>query len=309
LDEIACRYGGVLRRQDLLSAGVTEWQIRRQVQIGAWVRVRRDVYVPATTIERLRGNPARTTALRAAAALGATRSGGVVTHLSAAVIHGLDLLDPPPPGVDLTRPQGSRRVNDIRGVRLRSALIPPQDVTSQYGVPVTTVTRTVVDLARTLDLASALVVADSALRLHPGLDLRECLDRCKGLAGSRTAARVIHHADGRAASALESMGRARFIESALPDPEIGVWIFEAVPKPRQADFLWRCRRVIGESDGLAKYRMDPHRIGEERIRDEQLREAGYEVVHFLWKEPRYSPESVVRRVQRAFDRTRRLGYW
>jgi very-short-patch-repair endonuclease len=131
---------------------------------------------------------------------------------------------------------------------------------------------------------------------------------CRGWPGIRRATRVVEQADDRAESAFESLSRARFIEAGLPLPATQITLTDLLPVIRRVDFLWPVQRVVGEADGLGKYQ-NPAVIADEKIRDEQLREAGYEPVHFIWKEMRYTPEVVITRIRAAFDRTRKLGYW
>lgn len=73
---------------------------------------------------------------------------------------------------------------------------------------------------------------------------------------------------------------------------------ERDPFSALVDFLWRERKVIAEADGLVKYH-DRKDLLNERERDHQLRQAGYVVVHFTWKEIFQTPEAVVARIRTA----------
>lgn len=74
------------------------------------------------------------------------------------------------------------------------------------GVPVTTVARTMVDLARALPLRDGLVAMDAAL--HSGQvtqeQLRAVLDQCRRWPWIRRAAQAVALSDAAAESALES---------------------------------------------------------------------------------------------------------
>ena len=102
--------------------------------------------------------------VRAYAATAACR-GSVISHHPAALIYDLPLLDPAPARPDLTVPP--RHTGDVTGALLHRAGLPAEDVVMIGGAAVTSVARTLVDLARTLPLDSALVPMDAAL--HRGL--------------------------------------------------------------------------------------------------------------------------------------------
>ena len=109
--------------------------------------------------------------------------------------------------------------------------------------------------------------------------------------------RVGAFADERAGSVLESAARVVFDEFGLAPPELQVTIH----LPAHAflvDFFWREHRVIAEADGLAKYTADKDLIAQFQ-RDRLLRDAGYKVVHFTWRELFKTPELVITRIRQA----------
>jgi very-short-patch-repair endonuclease len=67
------------------------------------------------------------------------------------------------------------------------------------------------------------------------------------------------------------------------------------------DFLWREYRTIAEADGALKY-ADPDRARQQLQRDAELRDAGFEVVHFSWRELMVNPAQVIERITAAFAR-------
>jgi hypothetical protein len=170
-------------------------------------------------------------------------------------------------------------------------------------VPVTSVGRTVVDLARTLSFAEGVAVADSALRT--GQTSREELDtvlaRCARWPGCQRARQVAAFADPRAESVLESISRAAFHELGLPPPELQVWVGGEEVIVGRVDFLWRKYRTIAEADGAIKYTR-PDRALAQLDRDARLRAAGYEVVHFTWPQITRVPQQVAAELRAAFRR-------
>ena len=99
-------------------------------------------------------------------------------------------------------------------------------MTSLYSLPVTTVARTVADLARTLPFMDAVAVADSALNQEKTTkpEILQVLEKCNGWPGVRQARRALEFADDRAESPLESAARVVFAEAGLDPPELQVTI-------------------------------------------------------------------------------------
>jgi hypothetical protein len=172
-------------------------------------------------------------------------------------------------------------------------------VTRLYNLPLTTAARTVVDLARTLPFTDAVVVADSALKDEKASkpELRGILDACKQWPGMKQARRVVEFADERAESPLESAARVVFDQFGLDPPELQATVHVQKAAAR-VDFLWREHRVIVEADGLHKYN-DRKDLIDQFERDRRLRDAGYKVVHFTWRELFQTPEVVIARIRQA----------
>jgi hypothetical protein len=149
----------------------------------------------------------RTRAFAAAAELPA---GAALSHVSAACLHGLPIVDEvllqlP---VQATHP-GPGRGYRRHGVQLRAGRLEPDEITHVDGVPVTTVVRTLVDLGRWATLESAVVAADAALRdgLVSREDLDEAVVRAAGSLGVARARIVMSFADGRPRTVGESRAR------------------------------------------------------------------------------------------------------
>ena len=277
------------------------------VERGELLRIGWGYYATADLAELIPALPAGRLLLSAAAAAASLGPSAVVSHETAALLHGLSLLGPPPAALTITRPPGAGSRSARRGISLHCAALPAAHVGGRLGVPVTTVPRTVIDLARVLDFRAGLVVADSALqrKLTSQKELRAVMAACPRWRGVRMAAAVVEFADGRAESPLESLARVVFRDGGLPPPELQVEIKDSEFIGR-VDFLWRKFRTIVEVDGAAKYE-DRTLAMRQLRRDKRLREAGYEVVHFDWKEINGDPEYVVAAVRAAFERGRRRG--
>lgn len=122
----------------------------------------------------------------------------------------------------------------------------------------------------------------------------------RGAAHDRIVAAI---ADARVESAGESRSRWLFRVVGLPDPELQVWIRGDDGFAARVDFLFRAQRTIVEFDGMAKYATTQD-LRAEKIREDRLRELGYEVVRIVWAELT-RPAELHPRITAAFARSAR----
>jgi len=299
----------VLSAAEWRAIGLTQAQLRSLVRSGDLVRVWHSVYATRSAVKWAEGNPARGHALLVMGARASVGKDSVASHQSAALIHRLDLFPRPPAMVILTRPptrRSGRRKSD--GIFFHAADLPGDHVTRVLGAQVTTVARTVVDIARTSSFMSGVVTADSALHMALASEesafftTKEALlatcGACARWPGIRQARRAVSFADPRAESVLESCARVIFHEHGLEPPELQSTItgsgFRYI-----VDFYWPRYRVIAEADGEIKY-SDPRRAIRQLERDQQLRDHGDKVVHFTWRELFSTPRAVTGRIRQAF---------
>jgi very-short-patch-repair endonuclease len=285
--------------------GVPPHLVRSLTASGDLVRMRQGVYATRVAVQWAGTDSTRRHVLRVLAARATVGHHAVASYHSAALLHRLDLLSSPPEGsVALTCPPG-KPWNRARpaSVVFHTADLPAGHLTRLYGLPVTTAARTVIDLARTLPFADAVAAADSALRKEKATkpELGKILDVCARWPGVRQARQVVEFADERAESPLESVARVIFDQSGLDSPELQATVFTPSDAFR-VDFLWRAHKVIAEADGLGKYNDRSDAI-KQLERDRRLRDAGFRVVHFTWKELFGTPELVLRRIVEAIAAT------
>jgi very-short-patch-repair endonuclease len=211
----------------------------------------------------------------------AARAGGVVSHLSAAVEHGLAVLVQPAE-VHVTVPSSSKPPS-MPGVRWHYTDVDACDVRRRT----TTVLRSVLDCAATLPFAEALAVADSSLR--EGFVRREdLLDAAAARhgPGRRAVLRVAAAADGDAANPFESALRATILDAGVTGfvPQQAV----TVQGPRgsavvvHVDLGDPYRKIAIEADSFA------HHGGRAALRDDcrrydELVRAGWLVLRFAWE--------------------------
>lgn len=305
-DVVACT-GGPFTRTQARAAGFSGAKIRRLLRSGAWVTLRRGVYVEASVLAAADDDRRRRHALEVAAVLVSLGRDVVAGGLSAARIFGMATFTPAAELVVITSgslSRGERR----EGYVVRRAELPERHCARRHGVPLTSPARTVVDVARWESLNGGVVIADSAL--HQGLlslsELRQVLVDCGGWSGIDRARRVIELADPRAESPLESVSRVSMYEQGIPEPRTQVVVADVSGSFARADFLWDEFGVIGEADGLVKYEPDGRRttreiVWAEKRREERLADAGFEVVRWGWADAR-NPPRLAHRLRAAFAR-------
>ena len=204
-----CCDGGSLARccrlrARMLAAGFSDDEVRRLLRIGDLSRVRRGAYVVGPLPEE----PVRRHRLAITGAVRELADEAVVSHVSAAVVHGLPLWKVPLERVHVTRARasGGRRG---RIVHVHVAPLHVDEIAMVDGVVVTSMARTVVDIARTVPFEQAVVVADAALArgIVDGPALAEALLRTIGWRGAPAARRAVAFADpGARASASRAAG-------------------------------------------------------------------------------------------------------
>jgi very-short-patch-repair endonuclease/predicted transcriptional regulator of viral defense system len=304
------RDDGLATAAELLALGVSRDQLRRWVRTGQVTAIARGVYSPTAWLGRVADDPRRMHALAVGAVI-RRNPGLIASHESAAYLHGLDVLLPggtSAPRLTLTRSSQAPGRALVRGTVIRVATAPEDHVTQVFGLPVTTVPRTVMDIARTTGFMEGVVAADSALHSHAAIkvEFAVVLESCAQWRGVVRARQVIGFADARAESALESVGRVRFAEFKIPAPALQANISGAAGFIGRADFCWHEYRTIGEADGALKYaEHGTERARAQLARDEKFRDAGWETFHFTWREIYHEPQPTIDRLRRALARRRR----
>ena len=235
--------------------------------------------------------------------------GAVLSHGSAAVLHGLPVWSAMVERVHVTRERsggGQRRSTvHVHGAPLRSG-----EITMIDGTAVTSLARTVADLGRTVTMERAVAAGDRALALglHP-MELQQVMLGMKHWPGVRRSRRAANFLDPRSESAGESVSRVRFVREGLPlpEPQQNIRGLDGQVVAR-VDFLWRAQRTVGEFDGKIKYGrlLTPGQSVEdvifaEKVREDLLRDLGWQVVRWLWADLHRSGV-IADRLRRAFAR-------
>lgn len=294
-------------RRRLEAEGWTSHTLRRAVQDGSLTRIRRGIYGPASELSATDDH-----VRRVLATVETHRSDSVVSHVSAAVLHGLPVRGPALETVHITRADGGqgKRTGDVR---LHRAPLPEDEVVVLQGVRVTSLERTLCDLARTERFEWAVAATDAGLRVGGSLrTMTGQLEASPRRPGNASLRAVIDFADGRAESPAESISRVSLQRAGLPAPELQFEVIDPdVGWVATSDFCWVEERVVGEVDGAGKYADDPHtgrsgvdKIMREKERDERIRDAGWWPVHWDWRTA-HDHRVLGERIRAAFRHQRR----
>ena len=273
---------GLILASDLANAFGTDFRLRRESSRGRLQRVSRGLYYPSARWNELRDDQRYLIRVRGAAL--SRRGQAVLCHHSAAVLWGLPMLIGWPSEVHLLTERASGGRSDP-GIRRHALGLDARDVTTIDGLSVTTIERTVVDLAATLDVKSAVALVDRALYQDrfgrtPTLTTKDALlatlERMLPFRGSRRARAIIQFATHLSGSPAESASRVNIALSGFPVPELQ-HPFIVDGKERESDFYWLEIDGVGECDGKDKYFNPEYLAGrspEQVLYDEKLREDG-----------------------------------
>lgn len=294
LDDLPISTDGFVLARDVSRLYGERSRLARAVARGELVRVERGAYVASSAWADAK--PWERYRLRCLAVARA-RPDAVLCHAAAAAIWGVPLLL-----------RGARRVDVLASgpdagrvsgaVHYRGTRAPDAHIASVDGVLVTDLPRTLAELASRTSFAEGVVVMDWAAGL--GGDgrgprvaaplIEECAAQLELVRGARRLARVLSFADGRAGSPGESLSRVRMLELGFVIPELQYEFRLDTGRRAVADFRWSRQRVVGEYDGIAKYRAAEFRRGrtpeqvvvEEKLREDALRRQGEGVVRWIW---------------------------
>jgi len=277
LARIAGRQHGVATRAELLRAGITSAEIEHRLKVGLLIREHRGVYRVG---HRAPSVEARYLAAVRACGEGALLSGRAGSHL-------LRLLRGPAPEPEVTTPT-ERRVEGVR--TRRSRLVTQHDAMSFRGIPVTTVPRTLVDLASVLDvddLARACHEAGVRYRTTPA-EVERVLARQPNTRGA-TKLRSVLRGDVRVT--LSQLER-RFLEL-LRESGLGLPETNRPAGGRRVDCRWPELRLTVELDSY-RYHHSRHAWEQDRRREREARARGDDFRRYTYADVFERPRLMLR---------------
>jgi very-short-patch-repair endonuclease len=215
----------------------------------------------------------------------------VLSHWSAAALWGVRPNSRE--AIDVIVPHRSRTSSRIRR-HVQS--LPPDEVTVEDGIPVTSVPRTILDLAAvtSIEVIESAIKEAEYLRLHDRLSLPQLIARYPGRRGIRKVrtalARIEEEPSGRRRSPLEERFVPFLRRHHLPIPRLNAWL-EVGGRRYQVDCLWPGTHQIVELDGWQGHGTKSA-FRDDRARDRRLRVAGYSVNRLTWSQLDDEPTAI-----------------
>jgi very-short-patch-repair endonuclease len=286
LARLAGKAHGVVTREELLRAGVTKAELRQRVRIGALIRIHRGVF-------RV-GHASPSQVASYLAAVKACGEHALLARRAAAHLFGL--LKRPPARAEVITPN-KRHVPGIVTRRCRDAV---QDGIRWRGIPVTTVPRTLVDLAAVLneeELARAF--HEAAVRHGTTPDhVETVLGRRQNWPGAGNLRRVLWGDEPVTLSRLETLFLRRLREAALPLPEVN-----QVVDGLYVDCRWPQHRLTVELDGY-RYHHTRHAWEQDHRRERAARTRGDEFRRYTWGDAAEQPAPMLAELTSLLGRGR-----
>lgn len=263
--EIATASHGVVTREELLRAGITPGEIVQRTRAGALLPEHRGVYRVG---HRAPSREAHYLAAVRAGGRGALLSGRAAAHLLGLVGGAV----PPPEVTTLTE----RRIPGVVAHRARSLV--RRHGTIWNGIPVTTVPRTLVDLAAVLApgaLARACHEAGVRHRTTPA-EVEAVLAQWPNGPGASRLRAVLRGEERVTLSALERRFLRRLRDADLPQPQTN-----RLAGGRRVDCRWPEQRLTVELDGY-RYHASRHAWEADRHRERDARARGDEFRRYTY---------------------------
>jgi very-short-patch-repair endonuclease len=267
--ELAARQHNVIDIRELHALGAGGSAVRQRVADLRLRRLHRGVYAVGRLDQKGRW-------LAAVRAIGGD---ALLSHRDAAALHGLRRCDRRL--VEVTSPT---YVRARAGIEVhRSRVLRPQDRTNVAGIPVTSIPRTLLDLAEVVDRTQLRRAYEEAERLRV-LDtraLQDLLDRSNGRRGVSALGALLAH-DPAPTTESKSELEARFMDlirdNDLPVPQLNV-----IVEGHLVDAYWPAARLVVELQG---YEFHSHRTAFERDHAKlaRLKLAGFEALAFTWRQ-------------------------
>jgi very-short-patch-repair endonuclease len=285
---IAGAQHGLVARRQLVALGAGRRAVQHRLETGRLLVVRRGVYAA--------GHRPRTTAARWMAALLAVGEDAALSHRSAAAHWRLTRADGA--RVDVSLP---RSLRSVTGIALHRTALQPDELATHDGIRVTSVNRTLLDLATVVDrhrLRRAVEQAE-VLQLSDRLPLTTLLARHHRRPGTPALRALLTQgiaAPGITRSELEERFLHFLDAHGLPRPKVNVPV-RIGTRTIEADCVWIEHRLIVELDG---HTFHHHReaFERDRERDRLLQAAGWRVVRVTWHQLHAQPRALAADMKR-----------
>lgn len=285
--ELAERQHGVVARRQLIELGVGAGLLQDRVRGGHLLPLHQGVFAIGHRRIGLRGEWM--------AAVLACGPGAVLSYAAAAHLWAIRSSRG---RIEVSRVSGHRRPHGVRLHQPKS--LPAEDVTERAAIPVTSLERTLIDIAGRFDeqqMERLLVEADRSGQLNwPAL--HAVLDRPGGRKGIGRLRRVAKEVDPQAAdtrSPTEVDFLALCRKARLRPPQVNVLV-----EGRLVDFLWPEARLIVEADSYS-YHGDRPAFERDHESTIALTAAGYTVLRTTYRMLELDPTPFMRLVAQSLQ--------
>ena len=238
----------------------------------------------------------------------------VLSHWSAAAVHGLPSLEGWPESIHATSGMAAGGRSSRQLVR-HHARLADDDVVEVAGLLVTSIARTVLDLAVDASELASVTALDRALHVDrrgvdPPLTTLEAVWRAYSarmpFRGHARARNAIEFAVTESDSPLESVSRVNMRVAGLPRPTLQKRFDDHLGLIGFSEFYWEEHRLVGEADGRSKYTDPRYRRGrsleqlllDEKERADRIRATGPAVSRWGWATA-IKPEALRRHLMAA----------
>ena len=238
------------------------------------------------------------------AAVLACGKGTVVSYGTAAEL--LGLWDRKPTLVDVT--SRNSRGRQLQGIRWHRGHPPFADeVTSHNGVPCTTASRTLVDLAGSLGERSLRLMVEQAAVLRvldvEAIDLALVVGRRRGAPQLRRILapwRRMGDDRPKLRSRTEARLLAAVVDAGLPRPRCNA-VLRIEGRRLEVDLFWERQRLIVETDGVETHGTRAA-FQNDRKRDQLLTAAGFRTARVTWQQLEGEQAATLDRIRRMLER-------
>jgi len=271
---VAARQDNVVGYEQLRKCGLSKWQIPRWVNAGLLHRLFPRAYAVGSSKVTLLG--------RIRAAVLACGDDSVASHRTAAWIWALGIAMC---GIEVTVARDD--APGIKGIKTRKSTFARGETTTRHGIPVTSLIRTLIDLAAVLDENALAYALDQAGRHNLSIPkLRAEIARHKGRKGIGKLRKIVdeYHPTNPVKSPLEWLARNFCRRENLPQASVNVLV-KTENGFREGDLVFAEAKVILEVQSK-----EHHSSWQARIRDNrraaELQSEGWEVVQAVLEDLR-----------------------
>ena len=273
---------GVVHFDQLRHAGLGVGAINSRVRAGRLHRLYRGVFAVGHRHLSRHG--------RWIAAVLALGEDALLSHVSAAALWGIR--PSTASAIHVTLPTGAGRPHRAGIVVHRSRALRQEDIARHDAIPVTSVARTLLDIAGVLTRGPLERAVERSLQLrlfdlHATNAIIATNPRRRGATTLAGIVATIHDEPPLTRSELEALMRDLCAAHAIPPPEVN-----AIVEGEEVDFLWRAQRLVVETDGHETHGTRAA-FERDRAKDARLTMLGYRVVRFTYRQLTHDPQTVI----------------